>query len=359
MPPLLARQALRPAVERRPPSDPWQPRSAALDPGCPGLATALLFFAAFVTGRCLGAGTVPPVIVAPLFGGGGGGGGEEKGEAGGTAARGAGHERRERYIESHHITSAIKRGCKDECIIKPVEEYLVFPRKPEAKSKPFHFIERVNAILKQRSGLRVQTMAVCDLENEHLQALLLCGVSLKLPANFKGFQNHKKLKLGYSDNFNALFSWLKLAGLNNFFKVWLSSQPNRQHKPRTTLPEKTVKFMYMKHLRLELTFCVPERKADILDFACLLEAPPCLETLGLHLVCHILRNSVMLNAIKIDPRPVVAVPPMTFIWIYEVAMEYVGKEDHRNVVDIYEIRCEDVEKLIARWIKPETVLSYF
>uniref|UniRef100_A0A0E0E7N6 At1g61320/AtMIF1 LRR domain-containing protein n=1 Tax=Oryza meridionalis TaxID=40149 RepID=A0A0E0E7N6_9ORYZ len=121
---------------------------------------------------------------------------------------------------------------------------------------------------------------------------------------------------------------------------------------RATLPEKTVKFMYLKHLRLELTFCVRPREADMFDFACILKAAPLLEILELHmwmpydnqhycedhgvlrslpnhahsnlkfayvtgfygmkdqleLLRHILINSVMLDAMKIDPRPVVAVP---------------------------------------------------
>uniref|UniRef100_A0A0E0E7N5 At1g61320/AtMIF1 LRR domain-containing protein n=1 Tax=Oryza meridionalis TaxID=40149 RepID=A0A0E0E7N5_9ORYZ len=109
------------------------------------------------------------------------------------------------------------------------------------------FIERVDSVLKQRSGLGVQTMAILyELENEdadhidrwlnfviasktkqlildldpyypkvapynfpfklfnatnslQLQALKLISVSLKLPANFMGFRNLQKLKLDCTD----------------------------------------------------------------------------------------------------------------------------------------------------------------
>uniref|UniRef100_A0A0D9WVR5 F-box domain-containing protein n=1 Tax=Leersia perrieri TaxID=77586 RepID=A0A0D9WVR5_9ORYZ len=414
------------------------------------------------------------------------------------------------------------------------------------------FIERVNAVLKQRSGLGVQTMAVlAELESNHadhidswldfaiasktkqlildlipewpkegapydfpvklfnatnssqLQAFILCGVSLKLPANFKGFQNLKKLKVGYTDvsdeDMHTLVSncrsleflyiyncdmltrlwtthpsnqlkhlrvenctmlqeielnfgltelcyegrliplappspllmtnvWMKLSDIYDVLGYMFTKLPstlphlemltiNCSEHQRTTLPEKTIKFMYLKHLRLELTFCVPERKVDMLDFACLLEAAPFLETLELHmwmpldepysknhgelrslparphsnlrlvyitgfygvkdqleLVRHILRNAVTLNAMKIDPRPVVAVPLKMFTRLdekflcfvgYGSAVEYLSKEDHRNVVDIYEIRREDVERLTifkimeVPWVRSETVLSYF
>ncbi|EAZ02849.1 hypothetical protein EE612_037272 [Oryza sativa] len=188
---------------------------------------------------------------------------------------------------------------------------------------------------------------------------------------------------------------------------------------RATLPEKTVKFMYLKHLRLELTFCVRPREADMFDFACILKAAPLLEILELHmwmpydnqhycedhgvlrslpnhahsnlklayvtgfygmkdqleLLRHILINSVMLNAMKIDPRPVVAVPHGTVMLCteglnclngYRVAMEYLSKADHRNVLDVHEILLEDVQKreiyaiMKDRWIQePKAMLSYF
>ncbi|KAF0909351.1 hypothetical protein E2562_035512, partial [Oryza meyeriana var. granulata] len=87
--------------------------------------------------------------------------------------------------------------------------------------------------------------------------------------------------------------WMKLsdmhAALEYIFTKLPSTLPrlemltvNCSELKRTTLPEKTVKFMYLKHLRLELTFCVRTRKADMFDFACLLEAAPLLETLELH-----------------------------------------------------------------------------
>jgi hypothetical protein len=59
---------------------------------------------------------------------------------------------------------------------------------------------------------------------------------------------------------------------------------------RATLPEKTVKFMYLKHLRLELTFCVRPREADMFDFACILKAAPLLEILELHVSLSLTYN---------------------------------------------------------------------
>uniref|UniRef100_A0A0E0Q4B2 Uncharacterized protein n=1 Tax=Oryza rufipogon TaxID=4529 RepID=A0A0E0Q4B2_ORYRU len=95
----------------------------------------------------------------------------------------------------------------------------------------------------------------------------------------------------------------------------------------------------------------------------------------LELLRHILINSVMLNAMKIDPRPVVAVPHGTVMLCteglnclngYRVAMEYLSKADHRNVLDVHEILLEDVQKreiyaiMKDRWIQePKAMLSYF
>uniref|UniRef100_A0A0E0AG04 F-box domain-containing protein n=1 Tax=Oryza glumipatula TaxID=40148 RepID=A0A0E0AG04_9ORYZ len=380
------------------------------------------------------------------------------------------------------------------------------------------FIERIDAVLKQRSGLGVQTTAVFfDLENEHadhidsaanslqLQALKLNTVSLKPPPNLDGFRKLQKLKLEYTNvsdedmqtlvsNCNSLEYlgiihcgmitrletshplnqlkhlevqsctmlqdiqlnvgltkleyegpliplappepllmtniWMRLSDIHSALRYIFTKLPstlprletltvNCSELKKTILPEKTAKFMYLKHLRLELTFYEQTRKADMFDFACLLEAAPLLETLELHmwmpfdhqpycedhgelrslpnrphsnlrfayitgfygakdqleLVCHILRNSAILNAMKIDPRPVVARPPIALMLRtevvyclngYRVAMEYLSKADHRNVVDVHEILLEDVKKreiyeiMEDRWIQePKAMLSYF
>uniref|UniRef100_A0A0E0LHE2 Uncharacterized protein n=1 Tax=Oryza punctata TaxID=4537 RepID=A0A0E0LHE2_ORYPU len=344
------------------------------------------------------------------------------------------------------------------------------------------FIERVDAVLKQRSGLGVQTMAVFfDLENEHadhidrwlnfalasktkqlildfqphlpkqalynfpfelfsaanslqLQALKLSTVSLKLPPNFNGFQKLQKLKLEYTNvsdedmqtlvsNCNSLISlgiihcgmitrldtshplnqlkhlqvetctmlqdiqlnvglikleyegpliplappgpflitniWMKLSDIDSALQYIFTKLPstlprletltvNCSELKKTILPEKTVKFMYLKHLRLELTFPKPPRKADMFDFACLLEAAPLLDTLELHIANLIVKIMVSYGAKD------------------QVAMEYLRKEDHRNVLDVHEILIEDVKKreiyeiMEDRWVRePKTTLSYF
>uniref|UniRef100_A0A0D3GMJ2 Uncharacterized protein n=1 Tax=Oryza barthii TaxID=65489 RepID=A0A0D3GMJ2_9ORYZ len=328
------------------------------------------------------------------------------------------------------------------------------------------FIERVDSVLKQRSGLGVQTMAILyELENEDadhidrwlnfviasktkqlildldpyypkLQALKLTSVSLKLPANFMGFRNLQKLKLDCTDisdddmqtlvsNCNALnFLGILYCGMLTRLQT---SQPLNQPKhlqvenctmlqdiqlnfgltkleyegpliplappgpllmtnvmmklsdidsaieyiftklpklKRATLPEKTVKFMY--HLRLELTFCVQPREADILPnhahsnlkFAYVTGFYGVKDQL--ELLRHILINSVTLDAMKIDPRPVVAVPHGTS------CMEYLSKSDHRNVLDVHEILLEDVQKreiyaiMKDRWVQePKAMVSYF
>uniref|UniRef100_A0A0E0AG06 At1g61320/AtMIF1 LRR domain-containing protein n=1 Tax=Oryza glumipatula TaxID=40148 RepID=A0A0E0AG06_9ORYZ len=151
-----------------------------------------------------------------------------------------------------------------------------------------------------------------------LQALKLTSVSLKLPANFMGFRNLQKLKLDCTD-------------ISDDDMQTLVSNCN------------ALNFLDMKD--------------------------------QLELLRHILINSVMLNAMKIDPRPVVAVPHGTVMLYteglnclngYRVAMEYLSKSDHRNVLDVHEILLEDVQKreihaiMKDRWIQePKAMLSYF
>uniref|UniRef100_J3MIR1 F-box domain-containing protein n=1 Tax=Oryza brachyantha TaxID=4533 RepID=J3MIR1_ORYBR len=170
---------------------------------------------------------------------------------------------------------------------------------------------------------------------------------------------------------------------------------------RYILPDNPLKFIYLRHMRLELIFHgLWEKKTDALDFACLLEAAPLLENLELHmwmncvhlryrknhgvlrslppcthtnlklvnitgfygqkdqleLVLHILRNSVSLEVMRIDPKPYIAVgQPMMqpyeefyFVDGSKVAMKYIRKADHRNIVNVLEVSRKDVENVSAR-----------
>uniref|UniRef100_A0A0E0Q491 F-box domain-containing protein n=1 Tax=Oryza rufipogon TaxID=4529 RepID=A0A0E0Q491_ORYRU len=179
---------------------------------------------------------------------------------------------------------------------------------------------------------------------------------------------------------------------------------------RAILPENHIKFMYLKHLRLQLRHPVTEKKIDLLDFACLLEAAPLLQKFELHmwmplhhqryreeahgelrslppqphahlrlvhisgfigmkdqleLSLHILRNSAMIRAMKVDPKPLFALPCISmlsplegfqYLDGYEVAIEYLCREDHNNVVDVSEIRREEVETLsVCELVYPDCV----
>uniref|UniRef100_A0A0E0AG30 F-box domain-containing protein n=1 Tax=Oryza glumipatula TaxID=40148 RepID=A0A0E0AG30_9ORYZ len=176
---------------------------------------------------------------------------------------------------------------------------------------------------------------------------------------------------------------------------------------RITLPDKPIKFIYLKHLRLELAFSGPRKwDADILDFACILEAAPLMEKLEFHmwmncrdhlryrkahgklrtlppcphyhlkevniagfygqkdqleLAHHILRNSVVLQAMNIDPRPIAAcdrsrmaiLEAFNFVDGSKVAMKYLCKADHRNVVHVSDVSRKDVENVPAyRLVSP-------
>lgn len=49
------------------------------------------------------------------------------------------------------------------------------------------------------------------------------------------------------------------------------------------MPSKPLKFLYLRHLRLKLNFVsLGNRKTDVLDLACLLEAAPFMEKLETH-----------------------------------------------------------------------------
>jgi hypothetical protein len=81
----------------------------------------------------------------------------------------------------------------------------------------------------------------------------------------------------------------------------------------------------------------------------------------LELAHHILRNSVVLQAMNIDPRPIAACDPsrmaileaFNFVDGSKVAMKYLCKADHRNVVHVSDVSRKDVENVPAyRLVSP-------
>ncbi|CAL5060187.1 unnamed protein product [Urochloa decumbens] len=167
---------------------------------------------------------------------------------------------------------------------------------------------------------------------------------------------------------------------------------------RATLPSTPIKFLYLRHLRLELNFVsLRKRKTDVFDLACFLEDSPFMERLEVHmwmdykperyrkshgglrsllpchphshlklvditgfygqkdqleLALHVLRVSTALEAMKIDPRPTVACTTLDlgpddglcFVDGYRVARKYLRKADHRGVVDVVKAS-RDVENI--------------
>lgn len=73
----------------------------------------------------------------------------------------------------------------------------------------------------------------------------------------------------------------------------------------------------------------------------------------LELALHILRNCTVLEAMKIDPRPVVAAitADMTmgdthcFVRGYKVAKKYLRRADDRSIVDVVKVRHRDIKNL--------------
>uniref|UniRef100_A0A0A9EC60 Uncharacterized protein n=1 Tax=Arundo donax TaxID=35708 RepID=A0A0A9EC60_ARUDO len=171
-----------------------------------------------------------------------------------------------------------------------------------------------------------------------------------------------------------------------------------QELKRATLPKKALNFIHLRHLRLELNFVSLGERTDVLDLACLLEAAPVMEKLEVHmwtdyilkryhkrhgelrslpshphshlklasitgfygqkdqleLALHILRNSTVLEAMKIDPRPMVAAVTvelgmedgLCFVDGYKVAKKYLRKADNRGgVVDVVKVRRREVENV--------------
>ncbi|CAN6271475.1 unnamed protein product [Urochloa humidicola] len=171
---------------------------------------------------------------------------------------------------------------------------------------------------------------------------------------------------------------------------------------RPTLPSKPIKFLYLRHLRLELNFVsLRKRRTDVLDLASVLEVAPFMEHLEVHmwmdykperyckshgglrslpphphshlklvditgfygqkdqleLALHLLRVSTALKAMKIDPRPTVASTTLDlgpddgicFVDGYRVARKYLRKADHRGVVDVVKAS-RDVENIWPRKI---------
>nr|CAB3473337.1 unnamed protein product [Digitaria exilis] len=163
---------------------------------------------------------------------------------------------------------------------------------------------------------------------------------------------------------------------------------------RATLRNRALNFLYIRHLRLELNFGYL-LGADVLDLAFLLQAAPIIEKLEFHmLMCttlqryhkchsklrslpshrhphvklveitgfygqkaqlelalHILRNSAMLKAMKIHPKPTFTRVDgplfmkygLCFVDGYKVAKKYLRKADHHGVVSVIEVRRRDVE----------------
>ncbi|XP_037486332.1 putative F-box/LRR-repeat protein At3g28410 [Triticum dicoccoides] len=168
---------------------------------------------------------------------------------------------------------------------------------------------------------------------------------------------------------------------------------------RAILPEKPLKFIHLRHLRLEITFLsLTKRKSDVLDFASVLEAAPLMEKLEFHmwmdcecvryrkldgklrslppkpyshlklvditgfygekdqleLALHILKKSVALEAMTIDPKPTVAAEQCRLTWKkdgfsyvdgYRVAKKYLLRADRRGVVDVVKAGHKDIEAL--------------
>ncbi|WVZ73981.1 hypothetical protein U9M48_022222 [Paspalum notatum var. saurae] len=166
---------------------------------------------------------------------------------------------------------------------------------------------------------------------------------------------------------------------------------------RANLPNTPLRFVYLKHVILELNFVSLGVRADVLDLACLLEAAPIMENLEVHmlmddrlgryrkfqgelrslpshphshlmmvnitgffgqkaqveLALHILRNSAILKAMKIDPKPSVVgvgvdleMNGLCFLDGYKVAKKYLRRADHHGVVDIIKVRRSQVENVI-------------
>ncbi|GJN30360.1 hypothetical protein PR202_gb18657 [Eleusine coracana subsp. coracana] len=139
------------------------------------------------------------------------------------------------------------------------------------------------------------------------------------------------------------------------------------------------------------------RTTDVLDLACLLEASPYMEQLEVHMwtsfdraryhkhhgelrICpsqphsnlklvnmtgfygqkdqielalHILKNATVLEAMKIDPKPMVAAiyayvnckDGLCFVDGYKAAKKYLRKAYYRGVLDIVRVRRRDVENV--------------
>ncbi|KQJ85038.1 putative F-box/LRR-repeat protein At3g28410 [Brachypodium distachyon] len=155
------------------------------------------------------------------------------------------------------------------------------------------------------------------------------------------------------------------------------------HIQRAVVPTRIFKFDSLRHLRLETIIC--RKKLDVLDLACLLEAAPFLEKFELHMVmnrdhrrycledgelrrlpsyphCHlnmvhitgfygqkdqlelalyVLNNATMLKEMKVEISSTVHEPGKLFCASfriysdgYSVASEFLGREDHNNVVHI-------------------------
>ncbi|KAJ1289116.1 hypothetical protein BS78_02G140400 [Paspalum vaginatum] len=166
---------------------------------------------------------------------------------------------------------------------------------------------------------------------------------------------------------------------------------------RANLLNTPLNFLHLRHLRLELNFVSLGARSDVLDLACLLEAAPVMENLEVHmlmghevgryrkchgelrvlpshphahlmlvnitgfvgqkaqveLALHILRNSAVLKAMKIDPKPTVAgigadllMNGLCFLDGYKVAKKYLRRADYHGVVDVIKVRRRQVENVM-------------
>uniref|UniRef100_A0A0D9WVN7 At1g61320/AtMIF1 LRR domain-containing protein n=1 Tax=Leersia perrieri TaxID=77586 RepID=A0A0D9WVN7_9ORYZ len=271
----------------------------------------------------------------------------------------------------------------------------------------------------------------CDTNSACLQSVKLTDVSLNPLVDFKAFLNLKRLKLEQTNvsnedmqilisNCNTL-EFLGIIGCGMLTRL-STSHPSNQLKHlqaescllleeitlnfglttieymgplillappepfllanRATLPEKLVKFMYLKHLRLILRHPVQKKILDLLEFACLLEAAPLLEKFELHMwmpptfINGITRKLMASHGwVYRRERPsgvgiaysqkfycpqgdedrteATRRPP----FIREVAMEYLSKADDRGVVDVSQIRREEIETIsVYELVDPNCVI---
>ncbi|RLM92384.1 uncharacterized protein C2845_PM08G17600 [Panicum miliaceum] len=189
-------------------------------------------------------------------------------------------------------------------------------RIPYSSIKEQVFIDRVNTVLNQHSGVAIEKLEFefSSLHNEHaeyidgwlkfsiasktldftfvhppmepysfpfqlfdattgsqLQSMKLGSVSLKQPSNIKSPDVCSALAYIFTE-FPSTLPRLEMLTIRC------------QEIERADMLDKPLKFTYLRHLRLELNFVSLEtRTTDVLDLACLLEAAAYMEKLELHM----------------------------------------------------------------------------